>query len=122
MMSKGRPATPAARCSSWTVRRTRSTASTSTATINEFLSDAGQANGLSVGPKGELYAVSSQTGKVMSYDASGKGSLVVDGLRGRHILATPAGGLYVTSNGDKPEDPAKSGSSRTARRRGSTRA
>ena len=40
----------------------------------------------------------------MSYDASGKGSLVVDGLRGRHILATPDGGLYVTGHGDEPED------------------
>ena len=40
----------------------------------------------------------------MSYDPSGKGSLVVDGLRGQHLLATPSGGLYVTSNGDKPGD------------------
>ena len=72
--------------------------------INEFLSDAGHANSLSVGPQGELFAVSSQTGKVMSYDASGKGSLVVDGLRGHSILATPTGGLYVTTQGDGPED------------------
>ncbi len=69
--------------------------------ISEFLADAGHANGLSVGPKGELYAVSSRTGKVMSYDASGKGTLVVDGLRGQHILAMPDGGLYVT-DGDEP--------------------
>jgi gluconolactonase len=70
--------------------------------IGEFLSDAGQADGLTFGPKGELFAVSSRTGKVMSYDASGRGSLVVDGLRGRHILARPDGSLYVTSNGDEP--------------------
>ena len=73
-------------------------------TIGEFLADAGHADSLSVGPKGELFAVSSRTGRVMSYDSSGKGSLVVDGLRGRHVLATPAGGLYITARGDEPED------------------
>ena len=73
--------------------------------IHEFLSDAGHANSLSIGPKGELYAVSSRTGKLMSYDTSGRGSLVVDGLRGQHVLATPSGGLYVTSNGDRPGEP-----------------
>ena len=70
--------------------------------IEEFRSDAGHATSLSVGPKGELYAVSSRTGKVMSYDPSGQGSPIVDGLRGGHVLATPSGGLYVTSNEDKP--------------------
>jgi gluconolactonase len=70
------------------------------AKINVFVSDAGHANSLSVGPKGELYAVSRQTGKIMSYDRSGKGSLVVEGLRGEHVLATPSGGLYVTTNGE----------------------
>ena len=65
-------------------------------TIHEFLPDAGHADCLSAGPKGELFAVSSRTGKVMSYDASGKGSLVVEGIRGRHILATPDAALYVT--------------------------
>ncbi len=73
--------------------------------INEFLPDAGHANSLSVGPKGELYTVSSQTGKIMRYDPSGQGSLIVDGIRGQHLLATPTGGLYVTSNGDKAGDP-----------------
>jgi len=70
--------------------------------IREFVSAAGHANSLSIGPKGELFAVSSETGKIMSYDASGRASLVVDGIRGHHLLAAPTGGLYVTSNGDKP--------------------
>ncbi len=70
--------------------------------VQEFLSDAGQASSLSFGPEGELYAVSSTTGRIMSYDPSGKGSLVVDGIRGRYILAMPGGGLYVTGAGDKP--------------------
>ncbi len=72
-----------------------------------FLSDAGQANSLSFGPRGQLYAVSNQTGKITSYDASGKGSLVADGIRGQYILAMPGGGLYVTSAGDKPGDPGR---------------
>jgi len=41
----------------------------------------------------------------MSYDPSGQGSLMVDGIHGRHLLATPIGGLYVSSNGAKPGDP-----------------
>jgi gluconolactonase len=66
--------------------------------INVFLPKAGQADSLTVGPKGELFAVSSRTGKVMSYDTAGSGSLVVDGLSGWHILARPDGALYVTTN------------------------
>ena len=34
----------------------------------------------------------------------GKASLVVDGIRGRYILAMPDGGLYVTGDGDKPDE------------------
>lgn len=66
--------------------------------VREFLSDAGHANSLSIGPQGQLYAVSSLTGKIMSYDALGRGHLVAEGIHGQYILATPTGGLYVTSN------------------------
>jgi sugar lactone lactonase YvrE/enterochelin esterase-like enzyme len=72
--------------------------------VKEFVSDAGHANSLTVGVDGQLYAVSRETGKIMRYDAAGQGSLVVDGIRGQHLLATPTGGLYVTTNGDKPGD------------------
>ena len=72
--------------------------------VNVFLSDGGQANGLSFGRDGQLYAVSSKTARIMRYDPSGEGSLVVDGLHGQYILATPGGGLYVTGAGDKPGD------------------
>ena len=72
--------------------------------VRAFLSDAGHANGLSFGPEGQLYAVSSDTGKITSYDPSGKGSLVVDGIGGRYILAAPGGGLYVAGSGDEPGD------------------
>jgi len=32
-------------------------------------------------------------------------SAVFDGISGHSLLATPGGGLYVTSNGDKPHEP-----------------
>ena len=72
--------------------------------VKVFLPDAGQASGLCFGPEGQLYAVSSNPGRIMSYDPSGKGKLVLDHLRGRYILATPGGGLYVTGPGDGPDD------------------
>lgn len=68
--------------------------------VKEFLADAGQANALTVGAKGELYTVSRQTGKVMCYDSTGAGRQVADGLRGNAILAMPDGSLYVTVNGE----------------------
>ena len=72
--------------------------------VNEFLSDAGHASGLTVGSDGRLYTVSTRTGKVMSYLLRSDGSLDVEGrldiegLPSQYALATPGGGLYVTSN------------------------
>jgi gluconolactonase len=71
--------------------------------IGEILADAGQADSLSVGPKGEVYAGSSRTGKIISYDGLGGSNLVIDGLRPRQILANPDASLYVTSNSEGPE-------------------
>ena len=70
--------------------------------VKEFLADAGHANSLTFGPKGELYAVSRVTGKIMVYDPSGKGRVVATGIPGDYVLALPTGGLYVTSNTDAP--------------------
>ncbi len=70
--------------------------------IHPFAADAGGANSLTVGADGRLYAVSSKTGKIMSYDSAGKGTLVAEGVPGQHLLALPGGGLYVTVNGEKP--------------------
>jgi gluconolactonase len=72
--------------------------------VREFLSDADHANSLTVGSQGQLYAVSSKTGKIIGYDAAAKGRVVAEGIRGQHLLATPSGGLYVTSNGENPGD------------------
>jgi sugar lactone lactonase YvrE/enterochelin esterase-like enzyme len=69
--------------------------------VTTFVPDAAQANGLTIGAQGQLFAVSSETGKIMSYDDKGVASSVIDGIHGHSILATPTGGLYVTTNGDK---------------------
>jgi gluconolactonase len=63
--------------------------------VREFAGDA--ADGLSVGAKDEVYAVSHSSGKVMSYDAAGKGSAVGDVAGGLYICARPDGSLYVTT-------------------------
>jgi enterochelin esterase-like enzyme len=65
--------------------------------VSVFLDDAAHGDGLAIGPKDELYTVSSVTGKVMSYDASGQGRVVVGDLPGKYVLARPDGSLYVTT-------------------------
>jgi enterochelin esterase-like enzyme/sugar lactone lactonase YvrE len=64
--------------------------------VDVYLSDAEHANGLSFGPKGELYTVSRVTGKVMVYYASGKGKVYASGIHGEYVLAMPGGGIYIT--------------------------
>ena len=73
--------------------------------VSAFVTDAGQAHGVTVGADGRLYTISEKSGKLMSYDAAGTGSVVLDGILGHSILAPPGGGLYVTSNGEKPNEP-----------------
>jgi enterochelin esterase-like enzyme/sugar lactone lactonase YvrE len=72
--------------------------------IAPFITDAAQANGLSVGADGRLYTVSESTGKVLSYDAAGNPNVVAEKLSGRHVLAMPKGGLYVTGDGGDRRD------------------
>lgn len=74
-------------------------------TVSDFVADSGQAHCVTVGPDGALYTISEKSGKLMKYDAGGAGSVVLDGIPGHSILATPGGGLYVTANGDKPHGP-----------------
>jgi sugar lactone lactonase YvrE/enterochelin esterase-like enzyme len=73
--------------------------------VKEFASDTGNAHCVTVGADGRLYSISEKSGKLMGYDAAGTGSVVIDGILGHSILATPTGGLYVTANGDKPNAP-----------------
>ena len=69
--------------------------------VHVFVEDAAQAHCVTVGTDGSVFTVSEKTDKLMRYDATGKGSVVMDGILGHSILARPDGALYVTSNGDK---------------------
>lgn len=64
--------------------------------MTTYLENAGHSNSLSFGVNGELYTVSTMTGKIMSYDTKGKGMLYADGIHGQYGLAKPDGGLYVS--------------------------
>ncbi len=55
--------------------------------IKGFLSDAGHPSSLTIGPEGRLYAASIETGRIMAYDATGRGSA---GRRG-HSRPIPTG-------------------------------
>ncbi len=70
--------------------------------VSEFIADSGAAHGLSIGADGRLYTVSEKTGKVLSYDSAGAATVVAEGLPGQSVIAMPNGGLYVTSNDNKP--------------------
>ena len=70
--------------------------------VTDFVADSGAAHCVSVGADGRIYTVSEKSGKIMGYDASGKGSVVMDGFKGHSILAMPDGTLYLTSNTETP--------------------
>jgi len=74
--------------------------------VTVFAADA-HASGLAVGAQDEIYTVSSRTGNVMRYDASGKGAVAAKGVLGHYLLATPDGGLFVTAAGEKADGPGK---------------
>jgi CubicO group peptidase (beta-lactamase class C family)/enterochelin esterase-like enzyme/sugar lactone lactonase YvrE len=72
--------------------------------VSEFVADSGAAHCVTVGADGRLYTISEKSGKLMSYDSAGTASTVMDGIPGHSILTRPDGGLYVTSNGEKPTE------------------
>ena len=72
--------------------------------ITDFAADSGAAHCVTVGADGRLFSISEKSGKLMSYDSAGTASTVMDGIPGHSIFARPDGGLYVTSNGDKPAE------------------
>jgi len=71
--------------------------------VSEFVGDT-NAHCVTMGADGKLYTISEKSGKLMSFDASGAGSVVMEGILGHSILAMPNGGLYLTTNGDKPRE------------------
>jgi len=72
-----------------------------------FLANAGQANTLTVGATGELYAASCRTGEIIRYDAAGKNTLIAKNIPAHYLLARPDGTLYATGAGDQPNAASK---------------
>ena len=68
--------------------------------VKEFAAETGNAHCVTIGADGKLYTISEKSGKLMSYDEKGNASVVMEGILGHSVLATPAGGLYVTANDD----------------------
>jgi enterochelin esterase-like enzyme/sugar lactone lactonase YvrE len=62
----------------------------------EFAAGTGRAAAVSVGPKGEIYAVSETTGQIVRYEEGGSHRVVATDIPGRYVLARPDGSLYVT--------------------------
>ncbi len=73
--------------------------------VSTFVAEAGQAHCVTVGADGRIYTISEKSGKLMSYDAAGTGTIEMEGIPGHSLLARPDGGLYITSNGEKPNAP-----------------
>ena len=73
--------------------------------VSEFVTDAGQAHCVTVGADGSVYTISEKSGKLMKYDETGKGSVIMEDILGHSILATPDGSLFVTTNGAKAHGP-----------------
>lgn len=72
--------------------------------VSEFAKDTGNAHCVTIGADGTLYTISEKSGKLMSYDAKGAATVVLDDILGHSIMATPTAGLYVTTNSDKPRE------------------
>jgi gluconolactonase len=74
-------------------------------TVSVFATDTGNAHCVTVGADGTVFTISERSGNLMSYDAAGNGSVVMDGILGHSLLARPDGSLYVTTNGEKAHGP-----------------
>jgi len=79
--------------------------------VTTFAADAAAPHGVTVGADGAVYAVSARSGRIMRYDAAGRGAVVTEGLRGHSILARPDGSFYVTCDDDDDDDRARDGGS-----------
>jgi enterochelin esterase-like enzyme/sugar lactone lactonase YvrE len=68
-----------------------------------FLTTAGHAQAVAIGPKREIYTVSETTGQVVCYDEAGSRRIIATGIPGRYVLARPDGTLYITGPGATPD-------------------
>jgi enterochelin esterase-like enzyme/sugar lactone lactonase YvrE len=69
--------------------------------VSVFAEKTGNAHCVTAAADGSLYTISEKSGQLLRYDASGKSSVVLDGILGHSILAHPNGSLYVTDNDAK---------------------
>jgi gluconolactonase len=69
--------------------------------ISVFAEQTGNAHCVTIAADGSLYSISEKSGQLMRYDASGKASVVLEGILGHSLCAHPNGSLYVTDNDDK---------------------
>jgi gluconolactonase len=67
--------------------------------VSLFIEDTGRANGQAVAPDGRLYAVATGKQQVLAYDASGKPTVIAEGIRGNDLAIRHDGGFYVTQPG-----------------------
>jgi enterochelin esterase-like enzyme/sugar lactone lactonase YvrE len=70
---------------------------------SECMADTGHAASVSIGPKGQVYAVSETTGQILRLEEDGSRRVVATGIPGRYVLARPDGTLYVTGSAAGPD-------------------
>lgn len=72
-----------------------------TGKVTVFKEDTGGANGLMFGPDGRLFACQNGRKRIAAYDASGKESVIAEGMGSNDIAVTAKGGLYFTEPREK---------------------
>jgi sugar lactone lactonase YvrE len=68
---------------------------TSDGKVGDYCAAAGADDGLAFGPDGRLYVADASAAKIVAYDAAGKPSTIADGIRGRNLVVTHNGNIYV---------------------------
>lgn len=63
--------------------------------VSEFVTDSNRASGQAFGPDGRLYAVNGIQ-QIVAYDATGKATVIAEGIRGNDIVVASNGNIYVT--------------------------
>ncbi len=63
----------------------------------EFITESKRANGQAFGPDGRLYAVATGTQQILAYDATGRVTVIADGIAGNDLVVAHNGNLYVTN-------------------------
>jgi gluconolactonase len=56
-------------------------------------------DGMAIGPDGRVYTSDAARARIVAYDATGKPSRIINGVRGQNLIVTHIGNLYVTELG-----------------------